>query len=136
MAFLNVLWSTLFFAVKRPDWALIEVALLWLSVLLPMLRVLALCQDREPLSDALFAVGVVRGVPQPDGRPSECAVRLKRGLPASRPSVSDSSAMAELFASGRLVDLILVVVVLEARLFLIGWRSRAGHAARSTFCPI
>jgi translocator protein len=34
--FLNVLWSTLFFALKRPDWALIEVALLWLSILLPM----------------------------------------------------------------------------------------------------
>lgn len=34
---LNSLWSTLFFVVKRPDWALIEVALLWLSVLLPVL---------------------------------------------------------------------------------------------------
>jgi len=35
--FLNVLWSTLFFALRRPDWALIEVALLWLSILLPMI---------------------------------------------------------------------------------------------------
>lgn len=34
--FLNVLWSTLFFALKRPDWALIEVVLLWLSILLPI----------------------------------------------------------------------------------------------------
>ena len=33
---LNVLWSTLFFAVKRPDWALIEVVFLWLSILLPI----------------------------------------------------------------------------------------------------
>jgi len=32
--FLNVLWSLLFFALKRPDWALVEVALLWLSILL------------------------------------------------------------------------------------------------------
>jgi translocator protein len=31
--FSNVLWSLLFFRVKRPDWALIEVALLWLSIL-------------------------------------------------------------------------------------------------------
>lgn len=31
--FLNLLWSLLFFRVKRPDWALAEVALLWLSVL-------------------------------------------------------------------------------------------------------
>lgn len=30
--FLNVLWSLLFFRVQRPDWALIEVALLWASI--------------------------------------------------------------------------------------------------------
>lgn len=35
--FLNVLWSTLFFALKRPDWALVEVAFLWLSILLPII---------------------------------------------------------------------------------------------------
>lgn len=35
--FLNVLWSTLFFALKRPDWALIEVVFLWLSILLPII---------------------------------------------------------------------------------------------------
>jgi len=33
-AFLNVLWSLLFFRLHRPDWALFEVGLLWLSVLL------------------------------------------------------------------------------------------------------
>lgn len=32
--FLNLLWSTLFFQVQRPDWAFVEVILLWLSVLL------------------------------------------------------------------------------------------------------
>lgn len=31
-AVLNVLWSVLFFALRRPDWALAEVALLWLSI--------------------------------------------------------------------------------------------------------
>jgi tryptophan-rich sensory protein len=30
---LNVLWSAFFFAARRPDWALAEVAVLWLSVL-------------------------------------------------------------------------------------------------------
>jgi benzodiazapine receptor len=35
--FLNVLWSLLFFAWRRPDWALIEVAFLWLSILLPII---------------------------------------------------------------------------------------------------
>ena len=32
--FLNVLWSSLFFALKRPDWALVEVVFLWLSIVL------------------------------------------------------------------------------------------------------
>lgn len=31
-AVLNVLWSALFFRLQRPDWALAEVVLLWLSV--------------------------------------------------------------------------------------------------------
>lgn len=30
---LNVLWSVLFFTWRRPDWALLEVGLLWLSTL-------------------------------------------------------------------------------------------------------
>jgi tryptophan-rich sensory protein len=30
---LNILWSALFFRLQRPDWALVEVAFLWLSVL-------------------------------------------------------------------------------------------------------
>ena len=34
--FLNVLWSTLFFALRRPDWALLEVGFLWLAIVLPM----------------------------------------------------------------------------------------------------
>jgi tryptophan-rich sensory protein len=33
-AVLNVAWSLLFFRLRRPDWALVEVALLWLSILL------------------------------------------------------------------------------------------------------
>ena len=32
--FLNVLWSLLYFRLRRPDWALLEVGFLWLSVLL------------------------------------------------------------------------------------------------------
>ena len=31
--FLNVTWSLLYFRLKRPDWALVEVGLLWLSIL-------------------------------------------------------------------------------------------------------
>jgi tryptophan-rich sensory protein len=36
-ACLNVLWSALFFALRRPDWALWEVGFLWLSIALPMI---------------------------------------------------------------------------------------------------
>ncbi len=35
-AFLNVLWSLLFFRLQRPDWALAEVVALWLSILAMM----------------------------------------------------------------------------------------------------
>lgn len=31
-AVLNIVWSALYFKLHRPDWALIEVALLWLSI--------------------------------------------------------------------------------------------------------
>ncbi len=36
-AVLNVAWSALFFALKRPDWALMEVGFLWLSVVVLIL---------------------------------------------------------------------------------------------------
>ena len=32
----NLMWSPLFFRLRRPDWALWEVPLLWLSILVPM----------------------------------------------------------------------------------------------------
>ena len=38
-ALFHLLWSPLFFKLKRPDWALIEVPLLWLSILVPMVVV-------------------------------------------------------------------------------------------------
>jgi translocator protein len=33
-AFVNVLWSLLFFRLQRPDWALAEVGFLWASIVL------------------------------------------------------------------------------------------------------
>ena len=33
-AFLNVLWSLLFFRMHRPDWAVVEVVFLWASIVL------------------------------------------------------------------------------------------------------
>lgn len=38
-ALFHLLWSPLFFKFKRPDWALWEVPLLWLSILAPMILV-------------------------------------------------------------------------------------------------
>lgn len=34
---LNIIWSPLFFKLRRPDWALAEVPLLWLSIVLPII---------------------------------------------------------------------------------------------------
>ncbi len=42
---LNVLWSGLFFTLKRPDWALIEVVPLWLSIV-ALMRGVAPCSRR------------------------------------------------------------------------------------------
>lgn len=48
-AALNIAWSWLFFTLKRPDWALLEVGPLWLSILAlvvvlwPRARLAALC---------------------------------------------------------------------------------------------
>ncbi len=48
-AVLNIAWSFFFFTLRRPDWALAEVATLWLSVLAlivllwPLRRLAALC---------------------------------------------------------------------------------------------
>lgn len=35
-ALLNLLWSQLFFGLQRPDWALVEVGVLWASIILLM----------------------------------------------------------------------------------------------------
>lgn len=43
--FLNVLWSLLYFRLRRPDWALLEVGLLWLSVLLLILVLGRYCRQ-------------------------------------------------------------------------------------------
>lgn len=47
---LNVLWSLIFFRLRRPDWALVEVVALWLSVALLM----ALCAAHDKWSAALL----------------------------------------------------------------------------------
>lgn len=38
-AFVNVLWSLLFFRLQRPDWALAEVAVLWCSIVVLVVMV-------------------------------------------------------------------------------------------------
>ena len=50
-AVLNVLWSLIFFTVKRPDWALAEVATLWLSVL----ALIIFCSRFAPRAALLLA---------------------------------------------------------------------------------
>jgi translocator protein len=48
---LNVLWSWLFFRARRPDWALAEVLLLWLSIVL----LIVLCARSSTLAAWLLA---------------------------------------------------------------------------------
>ncbi len=49
-AFVNVLWSLLFFRLHRPDWALLEVGVLWSSVL----ALVILLGRRDPLGGGLL----------------------------------------------------------------------------------
>lgn len=49
-AALNILWSLFFFKLRRPDWALIEVVFLWLSVL----ALIVAFYPRSPLAAALL----------------------------------------------------------------------------------
>jgi translocator protein len=41
---LNILWSVIYFRVKRPDWAFVEVIFLWLSIVLMILVVKTISQ--------------------------------------------------------------------------------------------
>jgi tryptophan-rich sensory protein len=50
-AFVNVLWSLLFFRLERPDWALLEVGVLWSSVLV----LLIVLGRRDRVAGALIA---------------------------------------------------------------------------------
>lgn len=43
-AVLNVAWSLLFFRLRRPDWALLEVAAFWLSIV----ALIAICGNVDP----------------------------------------------------------------------------------------
>lgn len=49
--FLNVLWSLLFFRLKRPDWALAEVAFLWFSIVI----LIIFCSRHARWAGALLA---------------------------------------------------------------------------------
>jgi translocator protein len=48
--FLNIVWSLLFFRQRRPDWALMEVGFLWLSILL---LIVVLARVSKPASAML-----------------------------------------------------------------------------------
>ena len=50
-AFLNITWSLLFFRFQRPDWALVEVALLLLSIL----GIMVYCWRFSPKASLLLA---------------------------------------------------------------------------------
>ena len=45
----NLLWSPLFFKLRRPDWALLEVPFLWLSILAPIVLLLPISRTASLL---------------------------------------------------------------------------------------
>lgn len=48
-ALLNILWSTLFFTLRRPDLALVEVVVFWLSIVLMVVTVYPLSRRAAAL---------------------------------------------------------------------------------------
>ena len=77
-AFLNVCWSLLFFRLHRPDWALAEVALLWLSILALVLFLGRGVPGQRLAAGALPRLGHVRGSAELRHRASQHTVRTMR----------------------------------------------------------
>ena len=74
---LYMLWSPLFFNLRRPDWALIEVPFLWLSIMALMIG-LAPLSTLASLLLALSALGSFRGHSQSQHSAHESAIRSVR----------------------------------------------------------
>ena len=109
--FLNILWSLLFFRLHRPDWAMIEVLALWLSVAALILIIWRRSMDGRGAAAAVSVVGHLCRVSHHDDRTAQRAILL-------------TSFMAWLFASGHAVDIVLAVIAIEL-VWLVGskrWR--------------
>ena len=63
-AVLNIAWSGIFFKMRRPDWALREVALLWLSIVALIVVLGSVSTWAGAAAGALSALGVDRLLPQ------------------------------------------------------------------------
>ena len=74
-AFLNMLWSLIFFRLHRPDWALVEVAVFWLSIV-ALIVVAARRRGARLLLPALSRVGQLRERAQRRRRQRSTAVRV------------------------------------------------------------
>lgn len=114
--FLNVLWSVLFFHLQRPDWALVEVVLLWLSILVLIIALAPLSRLASWLLVPYLAWVSFASVL------NLAIVRLNQPF---------SWSMSELFDSGRIVDLIVALLIVEAAL-LLGWRRITGRGPAAT----
>ncbi len=64
----NILWSPLFFKLRRPDWALIEVPFLWLSILAPIVLLLPVSRIASLLLLPYLAWVSFCGIFEPDNR--------------------------------------------------------------------
>jgi benzodiazapine receptor len=72
---LNSLWSWLFFKLQRPDWALLEVGFLWLSIAALMWTMKSYSRRASALLLPIFTVGVFRHRDQLRHRATQRAVQ-------------------------------------------------------------
>ena len=80
---LNLLWSPLFFKMRRPDWALYELLLFWLSILVLIVAAGSNFEFRRMAARSLSGLGHLCRMAQLARRPAEQAVRersCKRSL--------------------------------------------------------
>ena len=66
----------LFFRLQRPDWALVEVGLLWLSILLLIVVLARYSKAAGVLLVPYLGLGHVRRDPEPGGRSAQWPVCL------------------------------------------------------------
>ena len=100
---LNIAWSPLFFKLRRPDWALVELVSFWLSVLALVIAVGAISSIAGGAARALSRLGHVRGLSELAHGRTEQAIRQARAHPRGVRGKLEAIAVS-LLMGGRLTQ--------------------------------